>query len=122
MGIIKQSIRDKRFSKEVADRVSKARRDSTRHIYDARWEIFDNLANRKKIDPIKAIPNVVTDFLIYLFRDKNCQVSTIKGYRSLISNTLKFSSDVNIGNCPVLSEPIKSFQTQRQVNRSKDMS
>ena len=118
MGIIKQSITDRKFSDEVADHVSKARRASTRKVYDAKWKVFTDWANRRKIDPIKASPNVVADFLIYLFRDKKCQVSTIKGYRSMISNTLKFSSKSNIGTHPVLSELMKSFQMQRPVNRS----
>ena len=35
----------------------------------------------------------------------------------MISNTLKFSSNLDIGNDPVLSELIKSFNMQRPVNR-----
>ena len=59
-------------------------------------------------------PNVTADFLIYLSRDKNCQVSLIS-YRSMISNTLKFRSKMNIGKHPIISELIKSFQMQRPV-------
>ena len=117
LGIIKQSIRNKKFSREVADHVSKARRASTRQVYDSRWKIFTNWASKRKINPSKATPDIIADFLIYLFKDKNCQVSTIKGYRSMISNTLKFSSNLDIGNDPVLSELIKSFNMQRPVNR-----
>ena len=32
-----QSIRDKKYSKEPAVLVSKAKRDSTRHVYYASW-------------------------------------------------------------------------------------
>ena len=35
----------------------------------------------------------------------------------MIFNTLKFSSNLDIGNDPVLSELIKSFNMQRPVNR-----
>ena len=117
LGIIKQSIRNKKFSREVADHVSRARRASTRQVYDSRWKIFTSWASKRKINPSKATPDIIADFLIYLFKDKNCQVSTIKGYRSMISNTLKFSSNLDIGNDPVLSELIKSFNMQRPVNR-----
>ena len=117
MGIIKQSIRNKKFSREVADHVSKARRASTRQVYDSRWKIFTRWASKRKINPSKATPDIIADFLIYLCKDKNCQVSTIKGYRSMISNTLKFSSNLDIENDPVLSELIKSFNMQRPVNR-----
>ena len=118
MDIIKQSIRKRKFSREVANYVSKARRPSTRQVYDARWHVFSNWASQRKIDPIKASVHVIADFLIFLFNVKKHQVSTIKGYRSMITNTLKFRSSVNFGNHPVLSELIKSFQTQRPVERS----
>ena len=118
MGIIQQSIRDKKISKEVADHVSRARRESTRKVYDAKWRVFVDWTNQKQINPIKASPTVIADFLIFLFRDKKCQVSTIKGYRSTISNTLKFKSGYDIGSHPIISELIKSFETQRPVERS----
>ena len=117
-GNIKQSIRNRKFSKEVADHISEARRASTRKVYDAKWEVFTSWANHRKINPIKVSPNVIADFLIYLLRDKNCRVSTIKGNRSMISNTLKFRSKMNIGKPPIISELTNSFQMQRPVNRS----
>ena len=118
LGIIKQSIRDKKFSEQVADHVSKARRKSTGKVYDAKWKIFVNWANQRKVDPIQASPHVIADFLTFLFTEKKCQVSTIKGYRSTISNTLKFKAGYDIGSHPVPSELIKSFQRQRPVERS----
>ena len=90
LGIVKQSLRDKQFSSKVAEHVSKARRDSTIKVYDAKWQIFREWANERKIDPIQATPQIVADFLTFLFSVKKCQVSTIRGYRSTISNTLKF--------------------------------
>ena len=118
LGIIKQSIRDKKFSAQVAEHVSKARRKSTGKVYDAKWKIFVNWANQRKVDHIQASPHVIADFLTFLFTEKKCQVSTIKGYRSTISNTLKFKAGYDIGSHPVLSELIKSFQRQRPVERS----
>ena len=89
LGIVKQSLRDRQFSSEVAEHVSKARRVSTAKVYDAKWQIFRDWANQRKIDPIQATPQIVADFLTFLFPVKKCQVSTIKGYKSTISNTLK---------------------------------
>ena len=61
---------------------------------------------------------MITDFLTFLFYVKKNQVSTIKGYRSTISNTLKFkNTGYDFGSHPVLSELIKSFQRQRPVDR-----
>ena len=113
LGIVKQSLRDKQFSREVVLHVSKARRD-----YDAKWQIFHDWADQRKIDPIQATPQIVADFLTFLFSVKKCQVSTISGYRSTISNTLKYKTGYDFGSHPVLSELIKSFAKQRPVDRS----
>ena len=118
LGIVKQSLRDKQFSSEVAEHVSKARRDSTVKVYDAKWQIFRDWANQRKIDPIQATPQIVADFLTFLFSVKKCQVSTIRGYRSTISNTLKYRTGYDFGSHPVLSELMKSFAKQRPVDRS----
>ena len=53
-----------------------------------------------------------------MFQEKKCQVSTVKGYRSTISNTLKFKSGQNIGSDPIISELIKYMELQRPVQRS----
>ena len=113
----KQSLRDRQFSSDVAEHVSKARRVSTVKVYDAKWQIFRRWADQRKIDPIQATPQIVADFLTFLFSVKKCQVSTIKGYRSTISNTLKYKTGYDFGSHPVLSELIKSFAIQRPVDR-----
>ena len=118
LGIVKQSLRDRQFSSDVAEHVSKARRDSTVKVYDAKWQIFRDWADQRKIDPIQATPQIVADFLTFLFSVKKCQVSTIRGYRSTISNTLKYRTGYNFGSRPVLSELIKSFAKQRPEDRS----
>ena len=73
---------------------------------------------RKKVNPVSDTLTVIAHFLIYLFSEKKYQISTIKGYRSMISNTLKFKTDNRIGSNPVLSELIRSFELQRPVQRS----
>ena len=121
LGIVKQSLRDRQFSSEVAEHVSKARRVSTAKVYDAKRQIFRDWANQRKIDPIQTTPQIqklVADFLTFLFSVKKCQVSSIKGYRSTISNTLKYKTGYDFGSHPVLSELIKSFAIQRPVDRS----
>ena len=52
-----------------------------------------------------------------MLKEKKCQVSTIKGYKSVISNTLKFKSGTNIGSDPIISELIKAFKIQRPIQR-----
>ena len=61
---------------------------------------------------------MIADFLIYFFSEKKYQISTIKGYRAMISNTLKFKTGNRIGSNRVLSEITRSFELQRPVQRS----
>ena len=72
LGIVKQSLQDRQFSSDVAEHISKARRDSTVKVYDAKWQIFHDWADQQKIDPIQAIPQIVADFLTFLFSVKKC--------------------------------------------------
>ena len=112
LGIIMQSVTDKEFLKDVADHVSAARPPSTKKVYDAKWSIFASWCRIEKYNPVSASLRIVADFLLYMFREKKCQVSTIKGYRSMISYTLKFKSGVNIRSDPIIYELIKSFEDQ----------
>ena len=52
------------------------------------------------------------------FLRKKYQISTIKGNRSMISNTLEYNTGNRIGSNPVLSELIRSFELQCPVQRS----
>ena len=115
---IRRSIRDRKFSANVARHAAEARRLSTRRVYDAKWKVFSDWCMQREAHPFSATPSEVADFLLHLFQKKKCQVSTIKGYRSTISNTLKFKSDNNIESDPIISELIKSFELQRPVQRS----
>ena len=61
---------------------------------------------------------MIADFLFFLFSEKKYQISTIKGYKAMISNTRKFKMGNRIGSNPVLSEFIRSFELQRPVQIS----
>ena len=115
---IRRSIRDRKFSANVARHVVEARGSSIRRVYDAKCKVFSDWCLQREVHPFSATPSEVADFLLHLFQEKKYQVSTIKGYRSTISNTLKFKSDNNIGSDHVISELIKSFELQRPVERS----
>ena len=108
----------KKFSQNVADFVSRSRRISTQKVYDAKWSIFTNWCRTKKVNLILAPITAIADFLIFLFSEKKYQISTIKGYRAMISNTLKNKTGNRVGCNPVLSELIRSFELQRPVQRS----
>ena len=73
---------------------------------------------QKKVNPVSAPITAISDFLIFLFSEKKYQISTIKGYRTMISNTLKFKTGNRVGSNPVLSDLIRYFELQRPVQRS----
>ena len=104
LGVIKPSIRDKKFSNNIADFVSRSRRISTQKVYDAKWIVYTRWCHRRKDNSVSAPLTVIADFLIYRFSEKKYQISTIKGYKSMISNTLKFKTGNRIGSNPALSE------------------
>ena len=108
----------KKFSQNVADFVSKSRQTSTQKVYDVKWTTYTRWYHRKKVNLVSAPLTVIANFLIYLFSEKKYQISTIKGYRFMISNTLKFKTSNRIGSDPVLSELIRSFELQCPVQRS----
>ena len=107
----------KEFSAEVAEDVSAARRASTRKVYDTKWSVFSHWCHSRKVNPISASPRIVADFLRFLFKENNLQVSTIKGYRAMISDTLKFISGASVGSDPIISELMRSFEIQKPAHR-----
>ena len=91
LDIVCKSIRDRSFSEKVAEQGSKARQIFTRKVYDLKWNISSSWCCIREIDPVMASPGNVADFLLQMFQEKKCQVSTVKCYRSSVSNTLKLS-------------------------------
>ena len=70
LGVIKQSIRDKKFSQNVVYFVSKSRGASSQKVYDANWVLYSNWCHRKKVS---APLTVIGDFLVsfFFFWEKN---------------------------------------------------
>ena len=79
MGVIKQSIRDKKkFSKNIADFVSRSRRTSTQKVYDAKWVVYNRWCHRRKVNPVLAPLTVIANFLIYLFSEKSIKLVLLR--------------------------------------------
>ena len=97
---------------------SEARRDSTTILYNAKWKIFSDWCSSRQIDPRDPSIRRIADFLIFLFDEKKLAVSTIKGYRSMLSNTLSFRGNHKIGTDSFLSDLVRAFELKRPVSRS----
>ena len=118
LAVIRAGLRKKKFSSRVASLVAKARRTSTSIVYNAKWKVFSDWCAEREISSVSPSLQHIADFLVFLFLDKKLAVSTVKGYRSMLSNTLGFRGLTTIGSDPTISELIRSFELSRPVSRS----
>ena len=97
------------FSPAVAGQLIFSRRLSTRLNYQARWGTYrkwcKDFGHRSSSPSIAKIP----DFLTYMFKSKGAALSTIKGYRAMLSAVFKFPLP-EISTSPILKDLIRSFE------------
>ena len=106
---LKRFARQAGFSSTVAGQLALCRRTSTRLNYQARWGTYRKWCRdflHRSSDP--TIPKIA-EFLTYLFKTKKAAVSTIKGYRAMLSSVYKFCLPT-ISTSPILKDLIKSFE------------
>ena len=111
---LKRFARQAGFSETVADQLAPCRRTSTRLNYQARWGKFRKWckdSHHRSSEP--TIPKI-TEFLT-----ERPAVSTIKGYRSILSSVFKFCL-LGISTSPILKDLTRSFEISapRPVHRS----
>ena len=97
------------FSATVAGQLALCRRKSTRLNYQARWGKFRQWCrdfHRRSSEPI--IPKIA-EFLTFLFKTEKASVSTIKGYRAMLSSVVKFCLP-EILSSPLLKDLVRSFE------------
>ena len=91
------------FSETVAGQLALCRRKSTRLNYQARWGKFRKWCrdfHRRSSEP--TIPKIA-EFLTFLFKTEKAAVSTIKGYRAMLSSVFKFCL-LEISSSPILKD------------------
>ena len=116
---LKLFARQAGFSKTVAGQLALCRRTSTRLNYQARWGKFRKWCkdfHHRSSEP--TIPKIA-EFLTFLFKTEKAAVSTIKGYRSMLSSVYKFCLP-EISTSPILKDLTRSFEISapRPVHRS----
>jgi integrase len=85
---VRGTLQQAGFSEEAALRISEHNRPSTNKLYQCRWGAFGRWCAERGTDPLQASVSVIADFLLSLFH-KGLQPTSIRGYRTAISNTLK---------------------------------
>ena len=116
---LKRFARQAGFSETVAGQLALCRRTSTRLNYQARWGKFRKWCrdfHHRSSEP--TIPKIA-EFLTFLFRTEKAAVSTIKGYRAMLSSVFKFCLP-EISTSPILKDLVRSFEISapRPVHRS----
>ena len=109
MATIKRFARQAGFSSTVAGQLVFCRRQSTRLNYQARWGTYRkwcrDFGHRSSSPSISKI----AEFLTYLFKHKGAALSSIKGYRAMLSAVFKFPLP-EISTSPMLKDLIRSFE------------
>ncbi len=117
---IRHSVGAEGFSAHAARIISESNRPSTSQCYDAKWRAWSDWCLKQQVDPLDPSLGQVGEFFIHLYEVKNLSVSAIKGYRSAMSSSLKFSKNEasSVGSDPKLSAMIRYFARNRFISRS----
>ena len=102
------------FSNCVAQQVSLARRPSSRAGYQSKWLGFRQWCRSEGHSISRPSLPKITDFLFWLRRSRQLSVSSIMGYRSMLSTVFK-SVLPEISSSPVLQDLLRSFQVEAPI-------
>ena len=101
-----------KVSGEVAARIEAPQRLSTRAVYKSKWAIFVKWCGENKVDFRSATLSHIADFLLYLFKERNLQPSTIDGYRTAIADMVR-NEALNISKDENLTRLLDSFHRDK---------
>ncbi|XP_066984696.1 uncharacterized protein [Macrobrachium rosenbergii] len=110
---IKKLARAKGFSKAAADAIARARRSSTIKVYQSKWEVFRGWCRKNSISSSSTSVTEIADFLLFLRRELNFSISTIKGYRSMLTAVFRHRN-LDLSNNKDLQDLIRSFETIKE--------
>ena len=109
MATIKRFARQAVFSSAVAGQLVFCRRQSTRLNYQAREGTYRKWC--RDFGHRSSSPSIakIAEFFTYMFKRKGAALSTIKGYRAMLSAVFKFPLP-EISTSPILKDLIRSFE------------
>ena len=110
------AIQEQGFADEVAARIEAPQRSSTRAVYKSKWAIFIKWCDSCKVDFQLPSVNQIADFLLYLFKERKLQPSTIDGYRTAIADMVG-NHEVNISKDENLTRLLHSFHRDKPKGR-----
>ena len=106
---IRRFTRAEGFSSAVASQAALARRPSSRTTYQLKWSVYRTWCRSHGHSFSRLSLSKVANFLWWLRSEKKPSVSSIKGYRSMLSVVFRFHLP-NISTHSVLRGLVRSFQ------------
>ena len=108
----------------VASQASLAHRPSSRKAYQLKWQVYCAWCHSHGHSVSRPSLAKVTDFLCWLRSSKALSVSSIKGYRSMLSAVFRFHLP-SLSSHPVIRDLLRSFclaSAERQLRPPWDLS
>ena len=96
----------------MAARIEAPQRLSTRAMYKSEWAIFV----KNQVDFRSPSVNQIVNFLLFLFKERKLQPSTIEGYRTAIADMVG-NDRLNISKEQNLSRLLVSFNRNKPKGR-----
>ena len=97
------------FSSAVAEQASLARRPSSCAVYQVRWSVYRSWCHDNGHSVSRPTLAKVADFLYWLRFTRGLSVSSLRGYRSVLSAVLRFHLP-SLSSDPVIRDLLRSFQ------------
>ena len=97
------------FSSAVAAQASLACRPSSRSNYQLKWSVYRSWCRSRGHTISRPSLSIVADFLWWLRSNRGLSVSSIKGYRSMLSAVFRFHLP-DISAHPVLRDLLRTFR------------
>ena len=97
------------FSSAVAEQSLLARRHSSRAVYQVRWSIYRSWCHEQGHSVSRPILAKVADFLYWLRFTRGLSLSSLRGYRSVLSAVFRFHLP-SLSSDPVIRDLLRSFR------------
>ena len=97
------------FSSAVAEQSSLARRPSSRAVYQVRWSIYRSWCHDHGHSVSRPTLAKVADFFYWLQYTRGLSVSSLRGYRSVLSAVFRFHLP-SLSSDPVIRDLLRSFR------------
>ena len=95
--------------------LSRSRLTSSNATYESRWRLFAAYCADHGVDPFRASPAQISNFLTHIAATRHASVSTLAGYRTAIGHVVRLVTGFDPGSDALLSQLMKSFRRTQPV-------